>query len=83
MYPTGLPSSETDQASEASTDITDISVYKSRARFAGKIMVVAFLVLIAVTILILWYFESQERGVPDVRNETEQLIEEVKKEVGR
>lgn len=63
------------------SSIKTIQEHQVKAKFAGWIMVFIFLVLIGVTFLALWYFETQERGNPDLQNEAKQFVEEVKKEL--
>ena len=69
---------------QTTTEIaSQIKVHKSQARFVGTMIIFIFLLLIATTILVLWNIQTKEKGAPNIQKETEQLIDEVKKEINQ
>lgn len=82
MDPIGQPSPETPLPKPTTSEV-NLTVYKNKTKFATIALFFTFVALIGITIRVLWYFESRERGVPDIQNEAKQLLNEAKKEIGQ
>jgi len=60
---------------------SQIKVHKSKLWLVRITIIFTFFFLIGITILVLWNSETKERSTPNLQKETEQIINEVKKEI--